>query len=65
MPDVSNGRREEDRRHPAHTLDHAVVAQGAEVHALLEEEDLAHGPHLGAADGRGETMKRSLFQGDA
>lgn len=65
MRDVSNGRLEEDRRHSSHALGHAVVAQGAEVHALLEEDDLAHGPHLAAGAACSGTMKCAAFQGAA
>lgn len=65
MPDVSNGRCEEDRRHPTHTPAHAVVAKGAEVHALLEGEDFTHGLHLAIDAACSGTMKRAAFQGVA
>lgn len=63
MRDVSCGRREEHRRHSAHALALAVVAQGAEVHALLEEDDLAHGLHLEVDAACSGTMKCAAFQG--
>lgn len=65
MPDVSNGRREEDRRHSAHTPAHTVVAKGAEVHALLEGEDFTHGLHLAFDAACRGTMKCAAFQGAA
>lgn len=58
-------RREEHRDHAAHAPIDIEGVKRAEAHAVLEMDDLAHGPHLVAADGLGETMKCSLFQGDA
>lgn len=65
MRDVSDGRLEEDRRHSSLALGHAVVAQGAEVHTLLEEDDLAHGLHLAVGAACSGTMKCAAFQGAA
>lgn len=65
MPDVSNGRLEEDRRHAFHALSHAVVAQGGEAHALLEKNDLAHSLHLAGGAACCGTMKCAAFQGVA
>jgi hypothetical protein len=65
MRDVSAGRLEEDRHHPSHALRHAVVAKGAEVHVLLEEDDLAHGLHLAGGAACSGTMKCAAFQGAA
>lgn len=58
-------RREEDGHHtPAATLC-VEAAQRGEAHTLLEQNDFAHGLHLVAGTGHGETMKCSLFRGDA
>lgn len=65
MPDVISSRSEEDRRHSAQAMAHAVVAQGAEVHTLLEEDDLAHGLHLEVGAACSGTMKCAAFQGAA
>lgn len=58
-------RREEHGDHTTHASIGIEGAKCTEAHAVVEKDDLAHGLHLGAADGRGETMKCSLFQGDA
>jgi len=58
-------RHEEHGHHAARPVLCIERAQRGESHAVLEKNDLAHGPHLGAAHGHGETMKCSLFQGDA
>lgn len=58
-------RGEEHCDHAANAPIDIEGAKRAEAHALLEKDDLAHGLHLGAVHGRGETMKCSLFQGDA
>lgn len=58
-------RREEDGHHaPAATLCVEATQRG-EAHALMEQDDFAHGLHLVAVPGHGETMKCSLFRGDA
>ncbi len=58
-------RREEHSDHTANAPIDIEGAKCAEAHAVLEMDDLAHGLHLVAADGLSETMKCSLFQGDA
>lgn len=58
-------RREEHSDHSAHASNGIEAAERGKAHALLEKDDLAHGLHLGAVHGRGETMKCSPFQGDA
>ena len=58
-------RRKKDDYHAAQAALHIEGAQRGEVHTVLEKNDLAHGPHLGAPHGHGETMKCNALQGDA
>lgn len=57
--------REEDGHHTSAPPLCIEGAQRGEAHALLEQDDFAHGLHLVSVRGHGETMKCSLFRGDA
>lgn len=56
-------RGEEHCDHTARAVLRIVGAQGGEVHAVQEVNDLAHGPHLRAPHRRLKTMKCAAFQG--
>lgn len=58
-------RREEHRHDTSAAALSIEGAQRSEAHALQELDDLAHGLHLVAGHGHGETMKCSQFRGDA
>ncbi|WP_448130689.1 hypothetical protein [Stenotrophomonas rhizophila] len=58
-------RREEHGDYSADTPIGIEAAKRGEAHALLEKDDLAHGPHLAVGAACSGTMKCTAFQGAA
>lgn len=65
MRRYSSLRCKEHRYHTAQAALRIERAQRGEVQSVLKKNDLAHGPHLCAPHGHGETMKCGALQGDA
>ncbi|GEM_PF-828502 len=65
MADPRIHRCEEDRHDAAKASAGAVLAQRGEVHALMEQNDFAHGTHGAHPLADNGTMKRAAFQGRA